>query len=495
MTAGAHEPRHLVPDAGRTTPRWRHWLLPGALALGALATGSTALALDEAATAASIDAGDPQAAVLSARRAPETLARPAEERRIAGALETWMAQFPSDSCTLVESPNATIFAHNETQPLAGASTQKLVTASALLLTYEPDARLETVAAASSAADAGTLEGDLFLIGGGDPLLATPDYIEELESQPFLADAGELAETIAASGIRHITGSVVGDESRYDAARFHPAWPERFRPQNVAGPVGALQINDGVMGFPKDGSLGSALTPPEDPAEYAAGVFTQLLEQHGVTVDGPARAGRAPDDVTTVATLPSAPLRDIAAQMLSASDNHTAEMLLKEIGHGEAGEGSWEAGAAAATDLLARGGFSLEGTQIVDGSGLSVENQITCRLLVDLLRRPDTGPMLLDGLAVAGESGTLADLGNDTTVAGRLRAKTGSVRTVSALAGQVSPLATEPLTFAYVATVPETQQIGDAGRTAWEALAGMLISGPDDAYLRALSPSGAPESDT
>jgi serine-type D-Ala-D-Ala carboxypeptidase/endopeptidase (penicillin-binding protein 4) len=495
MTADAHEPRHLVPTRGPATSRWRRWLVPGALALGAVATGSAALALDGHATAASIDAGDPQAPVLSARRAPEVLARPAEERRYVSMLETWTAQYPPNSCVVVESSNGTIYAHNAAEPLAGASTQKLVTASALMLAYEPDARLETVAAASAPPDGGTLEGDLFLIGGGDPLLATPDYIDELDSPPFPSDAGALAEEIAASDIRHITGSVVGDESRYDETRFHPRWPERFRAQNVAGPVGALQINDGVMGFPKDGRLGSALTPPDDPAEYAAGVFTELLEQRGVTVDGTARAGRAPDDVTTLATLPSAPLRDIAAQMLRGSDNHTAEMLLKEIGHREAGEGSWEAGAVAATDLLTRGGFSLEGTQIVDGSGLSVENQITCRLLVDLLHRPDTGPVLLDGLAVAGESGTLADLGNDTEVEGRLRAKTGSIRTVSALAGQVSPLVAEPLTFAYVATVPEPQQIEGGGSTAWEALARMLISGPEDVNLAALAPASAPEGET
>lgn len=468
-------------------------MLPSGLALGAVSAVVIALAMDQHPTAVVI--GDPQShtPVLSARRTPEVIAAPVGERRLVSEFEAWIPLSPPDSCLVVERSGSRqrLFAHNERQSLAGASTQKLVTATALLLAYGPNARLETMAAASDPVSDGILAGDLYLIGGGDPLLATPEYAEQLGSPEFLTDASRLADAIAEAGIRHIEGSVTGDESRYDSARFHPVWPDRFRPQNVAGPVGALNVSDGVMGFPKDGRLGSALVPPPDPAEYAAAVVTELLRKQGVTVDGAPQSGPAPDDAVIIATLESVPMREITAEMVMYSDNQTAEMAFKELGVRELGEGSWDAGAVATENLLNRSGVSLDGVEIVDGSGLSTQNRITCDLLVDLLNRPDTGPVLLSGLAVAGQSGTLSDRWTDSPIEGRLRAKTGSVRTVSALAGQAAPAAGGPLTFAYVATVPDPQLISDAQVALQDSLAEILTTYPRDVDLTALLPANPP----
>lgn len=485
------EPRHLSNGAPRGAGHGRRgWLAPLALTFAAASAGVAAVMFAGHTTAPAIGAPQATTPVLSARRAPDIVAAPVGERRLRAELEAWVAQSPPDTCLQVERSGSdrSLFAMNETQPLAGASTQKLVTGTALLLAHEPDARFETVVAASTQATDGVLAGDLYLIGGGDPLLTTPQYASELGLPEYLSDAGRLADMVADSGIRRITGSVIGDESRYDSQRFNPIWPERFRPQNVAGPVGALQVNDGLLGFPKDGSLGSALEPPPDPAAYAAAVVTNLLAARGITVDGPPQSGPAPDGATTLGGVPSAPVRQIVAQMLTASDNHTAEMAFKELGVSQRGEGSWAAGAAAAEELLTRSGVSLDGARIVDGSGLSTQNRVTCRLLVDLLKRPETGPALADGLAVAGQSGTLEERWNDTPIEGRLRAKTGSVRTVTALTGQASPRAGGPVTFAYVATVAAPQQIGNDVVALQDQLAEILISYPRNVDLAALAPA-------
>lgn len=491
MTDHVGSPRHL-PQAGTRTGRhgWRRWLAPLALALGAAAAGAAAVMVAGPTTASPIGAPQATTPLLSARRAPDLLAAPVGERRLVAELEAWVAQSPPDTCLQVERSGSdrSLVAMNATQPLPGASTQKLVTATALLLAHDPDARFETVVAASTQATDGVLAGDLYLIGGGDPLLTTPQYAVELGLPAFLSDAGRLVDVVSESGIRHIAGSVIGDETRYDSERFNPIWPERFRPQNVAGPVGALQVNDGLLGFPKDGSLGAALEPPPDPAAYAAAVVTQLLRERGITVDGPPQSGQAPGDATTLGAVPSAPMRQIVAHMLAASDNHTAEMAFKELGVRQRGEGSWEAGSAAAEELLTQSDVALDGARIVDGSGLSTENRLTCQLLVDLLTRPETGPVLANGLAVAGESGTLEERWNDTPIEGRLRAKTGSVRRVTALSGQASPRSGGPLTFAYVATVPPPQQISDAVVGLQDGLADILISYPRNVDMAALMPA-------
>jgi D-alanyl-D-alanine carboxypeptidase/D-alanyl-D-alanine-endopeptidase (penicillin-binding protein 4) len=205
------------------------------------------------------------------------------------------------------------------------------------------------------------------------------------------------------------------------------------------------------------------------------------------VVGEARAGAAPAGTTVVASLDSPPLSQIMADMLTTSDNETAEAAIKEIGVATGGQGSWAAGAAGVTQLLAEAGVPMEGVTVVDGSGLSVQNRFTCRTLVDVLDVPATGAVVRDGLAIAGETGTLADRFRGTDVAGRLRAKTGSLRNVTALAGEVMPVAGgEPLTFAYVANVPDPGPI-DADDVGMAALAQILVEYPREVDVAVLEP--------
>jgi D-alanyl-D-alanine carboxypeptidase/D-alanyl-D-alanine-endopeptidase (penicillin-binding protein 4) len=173
-------------------------------------------------------------------------------------------------------------------------------------------------------------------------------------------------------------------------------------------------------------------------------------------------------------------------MLTHSDNETAEAALKEIGLAVSGEGSVAAGKAALTRLLTDAGIALDGVQLVDGSGLSNRGRLTCQSLTELLTGPETGPVLRAGLAVAGESGTLADRWRGTPVAGRLRAKTGSLRNVTALAGEVDPLAGGTLTFAYVANVSDPGPL-DPGDVNMDGLAEILVAYPRDIDLAALDP--------
>lgn len=489
-----HVPRHAAPRHAarrdRGSGRLPGWLVPVALGVVAAAALVGAFLLDDHPSAAAV--GDEQASatpVLSARRAPEVLAAPVADRRLNAELQQWVAQSPANTCLVVESGDRTLFAHNPTMPLAGASNQKLVTATALLLTLGPDARLQTTVQASAAPAAGVIAGDLYVVGGGDPLFASPAYQQTLSNQfepRLLVDPAQLADAIVAAGVTRIEGSVVGDGNRYDGERYHPTWPTRFHGTEV-GPVGALTVNDGLVNYDGTGPAASS----DDPAQGAAATLTQLLQQRGVVVAGPARAGDAPDGLVDVTSFDSPPVREIVAEMLSDSDDITAEMLFKEVGHQQSGTGSWEAAAAAATQLLQEAGLTLDGVQVVDGSGLSLDNRLSCQLLTDVLTHPEVGPVVVEGLAVAGESGTLARRFDGTPVEGRLRGKTGTLNQVTSLSGLVTPLQGGSLTFAYVANVSEPAFIDSATLALQEGLANILLNYPRDVDLSVLLPAAAP----
>jgi D-alanyl-D-alanine carboxypeptidase/D-alanyl-D-alanine-endopeptidase (penicillin-binding protein 4) len=481
----AELPEPASPSPGRRSRR--RWIIPGALALAGIGAGAAALALDAKPASSAIGADAAATPVLSARRVPEVIAAPVAERHLAGDLQAWLGASPPGTCLAVESRGEALFDHNPTVPLAGASTQKLLTATGLLLAVGPEGALETRVLTAAPPRSGVVAGDLFVVGGGDAALGTPAWSTSAPDvrDRVVHDVDGLVDAIVAAGVTRIDGSVVGDGSRYDGQRYNPAWPQRFVDQDAVGPIGGLMVNDGFAAFSPAGST-SATVPAPDPAADAARVVTDRLRAKGVMVIGVPRAGRAPRGAAEVASLASPPVSQIVAEMLTYSDNETAEAALKEIGVAMSGHGSAQAGRAALTGLLTDAGIAFDGVQLVDGSGLSNRGRLTCRTLTELLTHPETGPALRDGLAVAGETGTLAERWRGTPVAGRLRAKTGSLRNVTALAGEIEPSAGGTITFAYVANVPEPGFL-DPGDVDMIGLADILVAYPRDVDLAALDP--------
>jgi D-alanyl-D-alanine carboxypeptidase/D-alanyl-D-alanine-endopeptidase (penicillin-binding protein 4) len=425
--------------------------------------------------------------VLSGRRAPEVVAAPVADRRLTADLQAWLGRSPADSCLVVADDGREVFEHNPAAPVTGASTQKLITATGLLLALGPEATLRTDAVAAAPPAGGVVAGDLFVVGGGEAHLGTPAWpaMGPGTRERVVHDVDALAAAIAAAGITRVDGSVVGDGSRYDDQRYQPSLAPRLIEQDQIGPIGGLMVNDGFAGFsPARDNAGTV--PAVDPAADAARVITERLQAHGVTVVGAPRSGTAPTGATTVASLDSPPLAQVVADMLATSDNETAEAALKEIGVATSGEGTWAAGVAGLTTLLAEAGVPLDGVQVADGSGLTIANRLTCGTLVDVLTLEVTGPVVRDGLAVAGETGTLADRWKGTEVAGRLRGKTGTLRNVTALAGEVEPTQGGALTFAYVANVPDPGEV-TADEVGIDALAQILVDYPRGVDMAALEP--------
>jgi D-alanyl-D-alanine carboxypeptidase/D-alanyl-D-alanine-endopeptidase (penicillin-binding protein 4) len=468
--------------------RLPRWLVPATL-LVAGAAGSAGVAVQEAAAArpAQVVGGAHLATpVLSVRRVPTLVAGPVADRRLRADLEAWAAAAPAASCAVVQTPDGDIALDlRGDMPMRPASTQKLLTASAALLELGADTRFRTTVV-GAAPVSGTVTGDVALVGGGDPVLATADYAARFARQPqTFTDLDSLAAAVAAGGVQHVTGAVLGDASRYDQERSVPGWPARYVDDHEVGPLSGLSVNDGFAAYPTPGAY-RPIVPADDPAAQAAAVFTVLLQAHGVQVDGGSRSGPAPTGTGTLAAIESPPLRTVVAQMLEESDNTTAELLTKELGRA-AGQPSTAGGRARITDLLTAAGLDLDGATVVDGSGLSLDDRVTCDLLVDALTHPGTGAVVRAGLAVAGRSGTLEKRFLDTPLVGRLRAKTGSLNTVTSLAGVVQD-DDGALPFAYIVNVAAPQRVdGAAVIASQQRLGEILLNWPRTPDLATLGP--------
>ena len=400
----------------------------------------------------------------SARRVPQSVVEAIATQKlvadVAGTLKGLDA-----SCAIVEAPGLGVLTATQAEkPLIGASSQKLLTATAALGVLGPDYRYATRAVTSGKPSASV--DKLWLIGGGDPVLHTPAYqaaIDEKPSQKGNAATAmtALADGIAAKGIRNINTLLV-DDSRYDDVRYLPTWKPTYKTEGQVGSLGALIVNSGFASW--DGTR----VPADDPALDAGSQLASLLKDRGITVGAVAR-GTSVGDTSEVVSVASPPLRDIVGEMLRVSDNTTAEMLVREMAVKSGRSGSTQAGIETVTNTLSERGIPMKGVTLLDGSGLSRDNQLTCGALqaaIGLGRVPGPGE-LTSLLAVAGESGTLAGRFQGTPLQGKLRAKTGNLAGVTALGGLVETY--RPIPFSFVAdgafTEPQGAQLQSQIATA------------------------------
>lgn len=155
----------------------------------------------------------------------------------------------------------------------------------------------------------------------------------------------------------------------------------------------------------------------------------MLGEQGVTVTGGAGRGTAPATLGELAAIDSAPLPAVLAEMLTNSDNNTAELVLKELGYAHSGSGTRAAGVDAVLATFDDWGIDTTGLVIGDGSGLSLDNRVTCTTMIEVLQRTGYDSPIGQGLAIGGETGTLVDAFTDTPVAGRIRGKTGTLMNI------------------------------------------------------------------
>lgn len=422
--------------------------------------------------------------VFSLRRLPGVVSRTVADGRLTAALDGAttdgvLGDATEHTCLAVrDASGRMVYSRQADAPLIPASALKLVTGAVALAKIGGDTRLTTEVRASAAPQGGTVD-DLWLVGGGDPLLSTADFAVDggYDGQPRLSTPMEaLADRVAAAGIRSVQGRILGDDSRYDDQRLVPTWLPRYIANFDVGPISALTVNEGYATFPPAPSY--ALSP----ANLAADVLAAQLRARGVTVGGTG-VGRVPAGAPRVAAIESPPLTEVVGAILQHSDNMGAEMMVKELGVRFGGAGSTAAGLAVIRDHLSGLGLPLAGVATVDGSGLDRSDRLTCQLLLQVLATAGEGSDLDRALPVAGSNGTLYKRFLGTPAVGRVRAKTGSLLGVAALTGFAGGAAPDhgSLQFSLLANELPRESVGNALQdTVAVALAAYPEAPPADA---------------
>jgi D-alanyl-D-alanine carboxypeptidase/D-alanyl-D-alanine-endopeptidase (penicillin-binding protein 4) len=371
-------------------------------------------------------------------------------------------------------------------PLPPASVAKAITSLYALEQLGPAFRFRTRLMRQGPVVNGRLEGDLFLVGGGDPNLDTDDL-------------GDLAAALAATGLRAVTGRFIAcdgalpthariaadqpDHLGYNPAisglnlnynRVHFEWKptgqgwqlamdargERFVPP-VAGvkvalaarelPIFAYEGSDAserwTVAEPALGEGGSRWLPVRRPAPHVAEVFATLAAAHGLMLPPADIMAHPPADAVEIVAHEGDELTAVLADMLRFSTNLTAEA----VGLMASGAGSLLGSGAAMSDW-ARRRFGLA-ARFVDHSGLGVQSAITAEDLVKVMLRADAARHgdLLAGLMR--EKGLADDEGTELkSNPVRIHAKSGTLNFVSNLAGYVAAPGGE-LAFAIIAADP------------------------------------------
>ena len=291
-----------------------------------------------------------------------------------------------------------------------ASTTKLFTAATALAKLGSDYQFETTVYVDADADTQVI-GDIYLKGRADPVLQPQDIVK-------------LVDTLLETGLKSIQGDIVVDTTYLDTVREGPGWMWDDRPLRISA-LSIRQIE------PEPGTRSRAL---------ACGYLlrNELIEK-GIEVTGDVVPGTVPLDARAVAKHLSPPLADIIKLMNKPSDNWIAELLFKAIGAEVMGEpGTWQKGRDAVDEFLEEIIGEPPAHRFVDGSGLSRYNLLNAALLTQLLvymyQNFELMPEYVASLPVAGVDGTLSSRMQGVSAEKVLRAKTGTLSGVSALAG-------------------------------------------------------------
>ncbi len=385
-----------------------------------------------------------------------------------------------------------VFARNADQSLVPASVMKVLTGAVALRELGPGYKFSTYVSTKSTIDSsGTLTGDLYVQGFGDPTLVTEDL-------------WRLVYDLWLTGIRRIEGDVIYDDAFFDRDRLIDGWRKEVDLANgpaYFAPLGALSVNfntaclvvgpggatgeeanvtleapsksinlinrvktgprrsrpslsvmrsnkgGGKVEFKVSGSIPAEAAPSRmyrtiiDPMAQFMSVFGGHMEDRGIEVAGDHRSGRIEDGLRIVARKESASLPTILARMNKYSSNFVAEHVLKAVGAEVYGvPGTTEKGLRVVAEYLESLGAEQDEFTLVNGSGLSRDIELRPShinsVMIDMAADRILGPEFTASLAIGGVDGTLWTRFRGDGVEGRLRGKTGRLNHVHGLTAYV-----------------------------------------------------------
>ncbi len=430
-----------------------------------------------------------------------------------------------------------LYAQNPDKLFTPASNTKLFTTAAALALIGPDYKFRTTVETAGTLDRyGRLNGDLVLVGHGDPNLSGRELPYELRTQraddPVQA-LELLADALVQKGVKYVDGDVVADDSYFAFERYGEGWSQDDLVWEDGAPVSALTINDNVVfvnilpaerpgekafvsvkpfadyyrvdnriittpagtgrkffvnrepgstvvtlwgNMPLDDPGASQALAIEDPAEFAAVLFRQLLERRGIIVYGrqrtrhtelatlstftatalaPSHGGSGEvsrpfkNPPLVLASYESKPLLEDVRVINKVSQNLHAEILLRLLGRERGNGGTIEGGLEVLRQFLTQAGISNDQYVFYDGSGLSRQNLVTPHAITQILRYCSTQPWGASykaTLPVSGVDGSLSDRLTSPRLKNRVLAKTGSLGGVKNLSGYATTDAGQTVVF-------------------------------------------------
>ena len=428
-----------------------------------------------------------------------------------------------------------IFRLNQDKLFTPASNAKLFTTAAVFALIGPDYRFKTTVETLGTLDKyGRLDADLVVVGRGDPNLSGRTLPYNLHTERRTAPIQvlqQLADQLVLHGLKYVDGDIVADDSFFVFERYSEGWAQDDLAREWGAPVSALTVNDNVIfvnlmpadrageraflnitpfaeyykvdnrvmttpqgtgprtvsinrepgsnlitfwgNIPQDDPGFSEALAIEDPADFTARLFRQLLEERGVTIYGRARthhtelASTQTFSVTSIAsgggdsTRPRIPgplvLASYESQPVAqdlrvinkVSQNLHAELLLRLLGKVHGDDGSIAQGLRVERQFMLAAGVNETDFYIYDGSGMCPYNRIAPRAYTQLLSwagRQSWASGFRESLPIAGVDGTLVNRFTSSPLKSKLWAKTGTMTGVNALSGYLTASSGRLLAF-------------------------------------------------
>ena len=348
------------------------------------------------------------------------------------ANEAEASNYDAGICVWDLTADSLLWCYNSHKTMRPASTQKVLTAISALSILGARHEIKTNAYyTGSISPDGVLEGDIYVVGGFDPMYS-------------ITDLRELARQVSSLGIKAINGKVYGDACMKSSDLYGCGWCWDDVPSKNQPYLCALMVERGMLA-PKFNKYSQDVS--FNPAEY----FVQLLSEemqalHIVAADSAAsKIGYGMQEYKyngKVFYTKTRTVDQVMQQMLKDSDNLHAESIFFQLANAAAGKRcTWKDGAKQIENVLRQAGASTSAVYVVDGSGVSLYDYATPNAQVAMLRyafrNSNIYQYFYPALPIAGVDGTLAHRMKSGNAYRNVHAKTGTVKGVSSLSGYVT----------------------------------------------------------
>lgn len=308
--------------------------------------------------------------------------------------------------------------YNSSMPLKGASIMKAVTVGALFKSLPIDYRFLTKVYMCGNSSSGVFEGNLLIVGCGDPSL-------NASCGPASADlVKEITDALIKEGVKKWIGAVTFDEDIFSGDTTPKGWAKEDL---------SCSYGTGVHGFNFQANR-QGKSAVKDPSKVFMSELTKRLSQCGIEYESVAEKRSSNADKKLIVCHQSAPLEDIMRSCMMRSDNLYAECLLRTLAVYSHCKGSTEEGAKKSKEFWCNNNISGSGVEIYDGSGLSRTNRLTALFMGKVLEYMSNEPYYVSFFPLAGQEGTLRNFLKGTSLDDYIALKTGSMRGVQAYAG-------------------------------------------------------------